>query len=113
MHAPVNANKLLKTAPTLFVLLCIAIVSFGVLNLVMDSDSMAGADMFNATLWDSASVPVHGLVHALAEVIIQRHATVLYLLLYGDWGSNRTAAPLHPPQRRLSARPATCVAAVA
>ena len=36
-----------------------------------------------------------------------------YLHLYGDWGSNHTAAPLHPPQRRLGARPATCVAAVA
>ena len=44
-------------------------------------------------------------------MLIQRHETVLYLLLYGDWGSNHTA-PLYQPQRRLGARPATCVAAV-
>jgi len=43
---------------------------------------------------------------------IQRHATVLYLLLYSDWGSDRTV-PLPQPQRRLGARPAICVAAVA
>ena len=42
-----------------------------------------------------------------------RPYSTLYLHLYGDWGSNRTAAPLHPPQRRLGALPATCVAAVA
>ena len=43
---------------------------------------------------------------------IQRHETVLYLLLYGDWDPDHTA-PLHLPQRRLGARPATSVAAVA
>ena len=56
MHASVNVNKALKTVLTLFVLLCIATVSFGVLNLVMDGDSMAGANMFNAMFWDSASL---------------------------------------------------------
>ena len=38
---------------------------------------------------------------------IQRHETVLYLLLYGDWDPDHTA-PLHQPQRRLGARPACC-----
>ena len=41
----------------------------------------------------------------------ERHETVLYLHLYGDWGSNRTV-PLPEPQRRLGARSATCVTAV-
>ena len=41
----------------------------------------------------------------------ERHETVLYLHLYGDWGSDRTV-PLPQPQRRLGARSATCVTAV-